>query len=37
VRRYLRDELRLNPDWIDVDGYWKRGTVNLDHHVADED
>src|SRR5690625_5545295 len=25
VRRYLRRELQLDPSWVAVDGYWKRG------------
>jgi NADPH-dependent ferric siderophore reductase len=35
IRRYLRG-LGLNRDWLEVDGYWKRGVVNLDHHDDDE-
>ncbi|MDQ7992044.1 MAG: siderophore-interacting protein [Propionicimonas sp.] len=37
VRRYLRRELGLPPDRVDVDGYWKRGTVNLDHHQVEDE
>jgi NADPH-dependent ferric siderophore reductase len=37
VRRYLIRELGLNPEWVEVDGYWKRGVVNLDHHQRDDD
>lgn len=38
VRRYLHRELRLDRDYTDVDGFWKRGVVNLDHHAPqDED
>lgn len=40
IRRYLRRELGLEKKQVDVDGYWKRGTANLDHHsdeLADED
>lgn len=37
VRRYLRDELGVRPDWIDVDGYWKRGVANLEPHATDEE
>lgn len=33
VRRYLRHELDLPKDQVDVEGYWKRGIVNLDHHA----
>ncbi|MGW6919628.1 siderophore-interacting protein [Kitasatospora sp. NPDC054939] len=36
IRRYLR-ELGFDREYTDVDGYWKRGTVNLDHHEPDED
>ncbi|MHA7984581.1 siderophore-interacting protein [Rathayibacter sp. CAU 1779] len=32
VRRYLRHEAGLRPDQLDVQGYWKRGIVNRDHH-----
>ncbi|GAA3084046.1 siderophore-interacting protein [Streptosporangium carneum] len=37
IRRYLRGEFGLPKDRIDVDGYWKRGVINLDHHEDDED
>ena len=33
VRRYLRRELGLDKDQVFVDGYWRRGTANLDHHA----
>ncbi|MBO1901570.1 siderophore-interacting protein [Leucobacter weissii] len=33
LRRYLRRELGLSKDQAQVDGYWKRGTVALDHHA----
>jgi NADPH-dependent ferric siderophore reductase len=37
VRRYLRDELALpRESWV-VDGYWKRGVHNHDHHAVEED
>ncbi|GAB3158314.1 siderophore-interacting protein [Micromonospora sonneratiae] len=36
IRRYLRG-LGLPREWVEVDGYWKRGVVNLDHHAADDD
>ena len=36
IRRYLRRELGLPTDRVKVDGYWRRGTVNLDHHAEDE-
>lgn len=32
IRRYLRRELGLGKDQVDVDGYWKRGITNRDHH-----
>lgn len=35
VRRYLRRELGLPKERVKVDGYWRAGTVNLDHHTAD--
>lgn len=37
IRRYLLQERGLNPDWVSVDGYWKRGVANLDHHAPDTD
>jgi NADPH-dependent ferric siderophore reductase len=39
IRRYFRRELGLPKEQVDVDGYWKKGTVNLDHHATgiDED
>ncbi|QCQ16241.1 siderophore-interacting protein [Microbacterium sp. RG1] len=38
IRRYLRGELRLPQERVEVDGYWKRGIANLDHHAkADGD
>jgi NADPH-dependent ferric siderophore reductase len=36
IRRYLRG-LGLPRDWMEVDGYWKRGIVNLDHHDDDHE
>ena len=33
VRRYLRRELGLDRSRVLVDGYWRRGTSNLDHHA----
>jgi NADPH-dependent ferric siderophore reductase len=33
VRRYLRRELGLDKTRAVVDGYWLRGTSNLDHHA----
>jgi NADPH-dependent ferric siderophore reductase len=32
VRRYLRHELGVAKDRLSISGYWRRGTVNLDHH-----
>ncbi|MFJ5885166.1 siderophore-interacting protein [Kitasatospora cineracea] len=32
IRRHLRRERGLSRDQVDVDGYWKRGTANHDHH-----
>ncbi|MFF0574372.1 siderophore-interacting protein [Streptosporangium saharense] len=37
IRRYLREEFGLPRERVDVDGYWKRGVVNLDHHEEEED
>ncbi|MFI0416720.1 siderophore-interacting protein [Spongiactinospora sp. 9N601] len=37
IRRYVRQEFGLPPDRIDVDGYWKRGVENLDHHEEDDE
>lgn len=36
IRRHLRT-LGLPREWVEVDGYWKRGVVNLDHHDDDDD
>jgi len=33
VRRHLKHEVGLRPDQLDVQGYWRRGVVNLDHHA----
>lgn len=33
LRRYLRRELGLSKAQVDAQGYWKRGTANLDHHA----
>ena len=32
VRRYLKHEAGLGKDQLDLQGYWKRGIVNRDHH-----
>lgn len=36
VRRVLR-ESGLSKDAFDVDGYWRQGVANLDHHTLDEE
>lgn len=36
IRRHLRAK-GLNRDWMEIDGYWKRGVVNLDHHEDDNE
>ena len=33
VRRHLRRELGLDATQVKVDGYWKLGTAELDHHA----
>lgn len=37
IRRYLRREVGLPKRQVSVDGYWKKGVTNLDHHVTDVD
>ena len=37
IRRHLRRELGRPKDCVKVDGYWRTGTVNLDHHVEDDE
>ncbi|MFD5412087.1 siderophore-interacting protein [Streptomyces nojiriensis] len=37
VRRYLHRELGLNRAYTDVDGFWKRGVADLDHHGPQDD
>lgn len=37
IRRWLRGELGLPKSQQDVDGYWKRGTADHDHHSNDFD
>src|SRR5690625_1758850 len=32
LREYFRQELGLPKERVHVSGYWRRGTVNLDHH-----
>lgn len=36
LRRYLRDDLGLPRDAVDVDGYWRRGVAGHDHHEDDD-
>lgn len=33
LRRYLRRELELPAEQVQVSGYWKRGVAGLDHHA----
>lgn len=33
IRRYLRRELALPKEQVEVDGYWRRGTSDADHHA----
>lgn len=37
IRRWLRGEVGLPPRQQDVDGYWKRGVADHDHHTDDFD
>lgn len=37
LRRYLSREVGLDRDSWDVDGYWRRGIANHDHHTEPED
>jgi len=37
VRRHLRDEAGLGADRVEVDGYWRRGVADHDHHQPVED
>lgn len=37
IRRFLRREVGLPAEQVEVDGYWKRGVTNLDHHQPDSD
>ncbi|WP_168582065.1 siderophore-interacting protein [Gephyromycinifex aptenodytis] len=37
LRRYLSRESGLEREGWDVDGYWRRGVANLDHHIEDTD
>ncbi len=33
IRRYLRRDLGLPKDQVSIDGYWKRGEADRDHHA----
>ncbi len=33
IRRWIKNELKLERDHWDVDGYWRRGVSNHDHHT----
>lgn len=33
VRRHLRHTVAARPDQLAISGYWRRGVVNLDHHL----
>jgi NADPH-dependent ferric siderophore reductase len=35
IRRMLRNHPALDARSVDVDGYWRRGIVNHDHHAGD--
>lgn len=37
IRRYLRREVGLEKDQVAVDGYWKRGVADHDHHTESFD
>ncbi|GGX88669.1 siderophore-interacting protein [Streptomyces hiroshimensis] len=36
IRRYLRRDLGMAKEQVDIDGYWKRGVENHDHHSDEE-
>lgn len=36
IRRHLKERGFVKDTSFDVDGYWRRGTVNLDHHEDDD-
>jgi NADPH-dependent ferric siderophore reductase len=36
VRRHLRTDRGLARERVDVDGYWRRGVVDHDHHAVDD-
>ena len=35
IRRYLRHEVGIPRRQVEVDGYWKRGVADFDHHETD--
>ena len=35
IRRYLRHERGVPRRQVEVDGYWKRGATDFDHHDVD--
>lgn len=37
LRRYLRKEVGMPKERVVVDGYWKAGTANHDHHLPDDE
>lgn len=37
IRRYLRREVGLRKRQVTVDGYWKRGIADFDHHESELD
>ncbi|MER6396665.1 siderophore-interacting protein [Kitasatospora sp. NPDC001603] len=37
IRRHLRAERGLDRHQVDVDGYWKRGVANHDHHEGEHE
>lgn len=37
IRRLLKERGFVRNVTCEVDGYWRRGTANLDHHVDDDD
>ncbi len=36
VRRYLRDERRIEQDWIKAAAYWRRGAVGVHERIEDD-
>lgn len=37
VHRYFLRELEMPRELVHIDGYWKWGVSNLDHHATDDD